>query len=144
MKAIAVLAGLLVAAGQGGPKDDLDRLQGDWVCVSMERDGKPIDPDRYKGGVLTMDGDRFTFKVGDRIVSQGIRKLDPSKMPKAVDDTHTIGLFKGRTYKGIYKIEGDTFTTCNGSAGQDRPTEFVSRPGSSLLLVVYRRAKRQP
>ena len=126
------------------PPDDLARLQGAWTCVSMERNGKPIPPDRFEGGRLVMDGDRFTFTRDGQVVTQGTRKLDPSKSPRAVDDTHTLGTFQGKTYRGIYAIDGDTFRTCNGSAGQDRPTSFATTPGSGLLLVVYRREAAKP
>src|SRR4051794_2727243 len=138
-----LLLGLLTAAE--GPKDakktDRDRLQGTWTCVSMERNGKPIPPESYKDGKLIMEGDTFTYREGDKVVTQGTRKLDPTRSPKAVDDTHTVGPFKGKTYLGIYKLEGDTFTTCNGSAGQPRPTEFATKPRTNLLLIVYKREK---
>jgi uncharacterized protein (TIGR03067 family) len=122
-------------------KTDRDRLRGTWTCVSMERNGKPIPPESYKDGKLIMEGDTFTYKEGDEVVTQGTRKLDPTQSPKAVDDTHTLGPFKGKTYLGIYKLEGDTFTTCNGSAGQPRPIDFATRRGTNLLLVVYKREK---
>ena len=126
------------------PPTDLDRLQGPWVCVAMERNGKAIPPERYAGNRLIMEGERFTFKVGDRLVSQGKRRLDPTTDPAAIDDEHTAGSFAGKSYRGIYKLEGDRFTTCNGGPGQDRPTEFATRPGSGLLLVVYEREKPAP
>jgi uncharacterized protein (TIGR03067 family) len=122
-------------------KTDRDRLRGTWTCVSMERNGKPIPPESYKDGKLIMEGDTFTYKKGDEVVTQGTRKLDPTQSPKAVDDTHTLGPFKGKTYLGIYKLEGDTFTTCNGSAGRLRPIDFATRRGTNLLLVVYKREK---
>jgi uncharacterized protein (TIGR03067 family) len=135
---LLLMAGSLGAAASDA-RSDRDRLQGSWACVAMERNGRPVPAERYRDGRLVMDGETFTVLQGGRLVAQGIRRLDPTATPKAVDDTHTSGPFKGKTYRGIYRLQGDTFTTCNGSAGQARPTEFATRPGSGLLLVVYRR-----
>jgi uncharacterized protein (TIGR03067 family) len=139
--ALAGLLSLAVDAPQDTTPSDRDRLQGDWVCVSMERNGEPIPPERYKGGRLRIEGDTFTYTLNDRLVSKGIRKLDPSQKPKAMDDTHTEGRFKGRSYLGIYELNGDEFKTCNGGYLQKRPTEFATKPGSGLLLAVYKRVK---
>ena len=130
---------LLGAAAGGDARSDREVLQGTWTCVRMESNGRPLPAERYRDGRLVMEGETFTVLQGGQVVVQGIRKLDPTTTPKSVDDTHTSGPFKGRTYRGIYRLEDDTFTTCNGSAGQARPTEFATKPSSGLLLVVYRR-----
>src|SRR4051794_188375 len=129
------------AAWAQGAVGDREALQGTWTCAAMERNGVPVPPDRYKGGRLVVEGDRFTYSQDGRVKVQGVRTLDPGRSPKAFDDTHTSGPFKGKTYLGIYKLDGDTFTTCNGSAGQARPTGFATKPGSGLLRVVYKREK---
>jgi len=108
----------------------------------MERNGVPIPETKYREGRLVMDGETFTYTDGGKLVSRGTRKLDPTKNPKALDDTHTAGTFKGKTYLGIYELTDDGFKTCNGTAGQARPTSYVTKPGSGLLLVVYKREKK--
>jgi len=135
------LAAILLVAADDPAESDLDDLRGTWVCVSMERNGRKVPEEQYKDGVLIMDGETFTFKRGDEIITKGTRKLDPTRSPKALDDTHTEGRLKGRSYKGIYELDGDTFKTCNGGLGADRPTEFGTKPGTGLLLIVYRRKK---
>lgn len=137
-----VVSGLVLAAAPQEPATrDLDALQGTWVAVSMERNGRPLPANRYQNGRLVMEGEMFTYFDDDRVVTKGVRTLDPTQSPRALDDVHTFGPFKGKTYKGIYKLQGDTFTTCNGSAGSARPTSFATRPGTGLLLIVYKRAK---
>jgi uncharacterized protein (TIGR03067 family) len=140
---VLILLAATLPYGSDDPRTaatDRDRLQGTWTCVRMERNGKEIPRERYRDGILIIEGDKFTYKQGDRVMTAGTRTLDPNRSPKAVDDTHTLGPFKGKSYKGIYRLEGDTFTTCNGGAGQARPSEFATKSGSGLLLVVYKRA----
>ncbi|HEV3163179.1 MAG TPA: TIGR03067 domain-containing protein [Isosphaeraceae bacterium] len=139
--ALLLAAATLDAKEKPQPRSDGEKIKGTWVCVSMERNGKAIPEDQFKGNQLVMDGETFAFSVGNRLVARGIRKLDPSQRPKAVDDTHTEGSFKGKTYLGIYELTDNTFKTCNGSAGQPRPKAFATTPGSGLLLVVYKRAQ---
>jgi len=44
-----------------------------------------------------------------------------------------------QTWKGIYKLDGDTLTFCRPQAsGGERPKEFKSTPG--VVLIVYKRA----
>jgi uncharacterized protein (TIGR03067 family) len=139
-----VLLALLgqVRGDEPGSISDRERLQGTWVAVCMVQNGRPLPEDAYADGLLTVSGDTFTYKKGSTLVSQGVRRLDPAQKPRAFDDTHTDGRFKGNTYHGIYKIvDDDTFQTCNGSLGQDRPTEFRSRRGSRHLWIVYKRVK---
>jgi uncharacterized protein (TIGR03067 family) len=142
---LALLFAPLSAATTPEPdkqQSDRDRLQGSWTCVSMERNGKAIPPESYKDGVLVMDGDTFTYTQGKQLVSLGMRVLHPESSPKGFDDHHSAGRFKGKTYLGIYELQGDLFKTCNGSLGQERPRAFATTPGSGLLLIVYKRVKR--
>jgi hypothetical protein len=81
-------------------------------------------------------------KRGDEIIAAGTSKLDPSKNPKALDSTYTEGPDKGKTFKGIYQLDGDTMKFCRpGSPGDERPTEFKSTPGSGAFVSMYKRAK---
>ena len=69
-------------------------------------------------------------------------RLHPGQRPKAIDLTLAAGPDKGKTFLGIYKLEGDTYTICRPVApGKERPTAFATRPGSGLMLVVWKRQK---
>lgn len=151
--ALLIMAALLAAAAAQAtpalsappapPRSDLDKVQGTWISVYMERNGQPVPRQRYQGGKLVMEGDTFTYSMGGKVVSRGTRKFDPTHSPKAVDDTHTEGAFKGKSYRGIYELTDDTFKTCNGTFGAERPTSFATAPGTGLLLVVYKRERPQ-
>jgi uncharacterized protein (TIGR03067 family) len=120
-------------------KKDLEQLQGTWQMVSHEVDGKP--DEALKGAVRVVEGDKFTIKKGDEVLRTATMKLDPTKKPKWIDITFTEGPEKGKVRRGIYVLEGDTQKICYGNLDKERPTEFVSKPGTGHRLVVFKRVK---
>ena len=90
---------------------------------------------------LVIAGEAYSFRLGKSRLELTF-KVDPSKKPRAIDLTVAEGPEKGKTYHGIYKLEGDTYTICrNVEPGKERPGEFVTRPDSGLMLVVWKRDK---
>ena len=119
-------------------KDDLAKLQGEWVIVSYEKDGaKADDEDLTTYPVLTIKGKEFTWSNG---ALPGELTIRPSEKPKAADYAVTDGDTK-RVEKAIYEINGDTWRDCMASSGKARPTEFAAPVGSGHTLIVYRRAR---
>jgi uncharacterized protein (TIGR03067 family) len=147
---IVAAASLLAAAGaraQGPATTDKDALQGTWRLASVEVNKQAIPLENLKQsnvvvvGTLVIKGDSYTFHLGkDRL--EFTFRVDPTKKPKAIDLTVRDGPQKGQTYRGIYKLEGDTYTICrNVEPDKERPTEFVTSPKSGLMLVVWQREK---
>jgi uncharacterized protein (TIGR03067 family) len=137
----AVLAPLAADDKSDAAKKDLDKLQGTWTFVSMERDGQAV-PQGDPGPTITFDGDKFAVKAGDQVLQAGTQTVDPSKKPKAVDSKVTEGEGKGTTMLGIYEIDGDSLKACFDTEGKKRPTEFKTAAGSGHMLVVLKRAKK--
>ena len=50
---------------------------------------------------------------------------------------------KGMTAKGIYTLEGDTYTVCLDTKYKDRPTKFESKKDSGHVLEVLKREKKR-
>jgi len=141
MVAVLTLALVGCNATAGDAKDDLKALQGTWDLIYFERDGKEVKLQKDTKAINT--GDKFVVKRGDEVIASGTMKLDPSKKPKASETTYTEGADKGKTFKGIYQIEGDTVKFCRaGSPDDDRPTEFKTKPGSGQFAAVYKRGKQ--
>jgi uncharacterized protein (TIGR03067 family) len=132
-----LFAGVVLAAED---KKDLDKIQGTWVRASVERDGKPAPADELKNSKLTIKGDKYTLDDGKE-KRTGTLKLDATKTPKTLDIISDSGPNKGKTLKGIYKIEDDTFTYCVAGPDKDRPTEFSAKEGSGHALTVNKREK---
>jgi internalin A len=131
---VCLMTGLLLGADD--PKTDpvkkeLAKLQGAWTVVSAELNGKP-DASR-KGAHVVFAGDTFT-RTSPAQSAKGTLKLDPAAKPATIDITFTDGPDKGKSLFGIYTLEGDTFKICSSP----RPTEFSSKAGSQLLLVLQR------
>jgi uncharacterized protein (TIGR03067 family) len=143
---IGVLAGPLPGAGPAGDKaitKDRAAYTGTWRVVSLEVDGNEV-RDEYVKRVLVANRADGTgsIRLDGMEISQGTSRIDPTQRPKAIDFAPTLGAEQGPTSLGIYEIRGDTRRLCFAAAGQERPREFATRPGSGHYLVVLKRQKR--
>jgi uncharacterized protein (TIGR03067 family) len=143
-RSCAVLVGSILiglAAWQRGTAGDAKtEFEGTWDLIYLERDGEALKP--LPNTRTVNAGGKFVVKVGEEDVAAGTFKVDPSKKPKAVDVTYTEGPDKGKSFKAIYQIDGDTAKLCRaGSPDQERPTEFKTSPGMGGFLARYKRAK---
>jgi len=142
---LLLITGLLAAADAPG-QDDLAKLRGTWLTVSLVSDGKTLVDEKAppKPGPTTKlayDGDRWTIQVGDKTVAGGKFKIDPAKTPKEIDILDESGVANDKTKLGIYELDGDTYKYCLAPAGKPRPTGFTSKEGSGHSLGVSKREK---
>lgn len=126
--------------GETAGVDTSAAFDGMWELTTFERDGQAAPLQSRTLWIQT--GGRFTIRRGDDVLAAGTSRLDPTVTPKAVDVTYTAGPDKGRTFKGIYEVNGETVRFCRaGSPEGPRPVAFRSRPGSGEFVAVYRRAQ---
>lgn len=138
-----LVASQVMAAAQGGFDAEKDRkyLQGKWEVVSMLHDGKEVpglkDPKEGKM-IFTFDGDKVTVKLGDKIMNEGICKLDTGKSPKTIDIKD-----KRDTILGIYELRDGKVVLCMGVRGsKERPQDFTAKVGTEQSVVTLARAKK--
>src|SRR5262245_1487475 len=100
---------LLLAGGPGvgdDKKDEQDKVQGEWAVVSVEIGGQKREGDEVKNLKLVIKGSAWTAPTGQKFTF----KIDPAKSPKQLDLILEPEVGKEMTWRGIYKIEGDTLT----------------------------------
>ena len=95
---IAVTVLIAADASDDAAKKDLEKFQGDWQLISMERDGKKTPQEDAKKITLTIQGSKFVLRKDAVIISEGMMTLDPTKNPKAIDEAITTGPNKGKAF----------------------------------------------
>jgi uncharacterized protein (TIGR03067 family) len=140
---VVLCLGFGASAATAAPDDDKkdsERLQGSWKMASLNVNGEKVPDDAIEMAKLVVKDDQYTITLGEQTTSAAKFTMDSSKTPKQVDFKYTEGLQKGQTAKGIYKLDGDTFTMCRSLTEEgDRPAEFTAAADSGRLLVVWTR-----
>jgi uncharacterized protein (TIGR03067 family) len=123
--------------------DDAERkLQGTWTATKAEQDGKAAND--LVGHKLNFSGKRFQIQSKDgKSLYAGTFKLDANAKPPAIDFVHTDGTLKGKTWKGIYGLEGDTLKVCDNAPNleKERPVKFETKHGSGYVFITFKRPK---
>jgi len=134
-------AGLALTAPQ--PAQAQATLDGAWTAMKVERDGKSADD--VVGHRLTFTDNRFEIrsKDGRTLVYAGIFRTDQNANPATIDFVNTEGRDNGKTWRGIYALDGNTLTTCDNApdVGKPRPAAFEAKTGSGHILVTFSRAR---
>jgi uncharacterized protein (TIGR03067 family) len=137
----AVAVGVLVTApADDAAKKELEKFTGSWQAVAVEHDGKKGTEEQVKTVKLTVRGEKYTFQVGEQVV-EGTHRLDPSKNPKQIDALRSKGPDAGKTLRGIYELDDETFKVCFAPADKDRPAAFATREGDGQRLMTFKRVK---
>ena len=120
--------------------DKASELQGVWTVVSYEYRGES--QERFIGNKFSFDGQKISVREKDkdstvRFVLDTTKKPKQIKFSKGDDDRY-------RTF-GIYSVDGDMLKICfskDGDMEKHRPTEFVAKKDSGLVLMVLKREKK--
>ena len=124
---------------------DRSAIEGVWHGYVVEGTGE--NPDRGPVHLeISVTADMITakdLKTPDKSFGEGTFALDADESPKTLDATGTAGQEQGKSYRGIYAIDGDTLKWCVGNPGRPRPSEFVSKFGSGQFLMILQRQKSE-
>jgi len=127
-------------------KDEMKRFQGRWMPVCVETEGKTIPPEGLEDLEqleVLVDGDKVVLKEEGTIKESWsvTFRIDPTKAPRTIDLSVSVQGSRPKTARGIYRLDGDTLTICilPPTKEPERPTEFVTKPGSRNLLWTFKR-----
>ncbi len=128
-------------ADAGKSKTDKERLQGTWKMVAGEVQGREATEDELRRGHLVIKGDKLTTVRPDGTSTEADYQLDPEKKPKTIDVIPQEGPEneRGKTFRGIYLLDGDTLKLCMNGPEMERPTEFKTAEGTRLMLFTLKR-----
>ena len=142
---IALLIGIAaVTVSSAGAQEneavnkDLAQLQGEWSMVSGFADGQPMPDLLLKQMKRVCKGDEAAVTMAGQIYIKAKVTIDPSKKPKSIDYQMTDGFTKGKKQLGIYEVDGESFKSCFGKPGAERPADFTSKPGDGRTLSVWK------
>jgi uncharacterized protein (TIGR03067 family) len=119
-----------VAAADEKPKSDKELIQGTWIPVSGEENGKKIPKEKLTDKLIFTE-DKVTMQRAGGESRKGTYTIDPEKKPKELDLT-----FGNNTYMGIYELKGTTLKYVGMERG--RPSAFDS---TGATLVIFEKKK---
>jgi uncharacterized protein (TIGR03067 family) len=137
---LALCTGLVAAADPPADqvKKELEKFQGTWKPEKVEFNGEPPPGNLVETMSLVIEGNKLTLKGGGRSEDTTF-DIDPTKKPATIDVTHKQ---KSETAMGIYKFDGEKLTMCWAEPkAEARPTEFESKKGAKMVLMVLTKAK---
>jgi len=128
------------------PADKFTELEGTWILVKMEINGKSYLEPGEKWKLVIKDG-TATFSTENATKAEPLllaKMLNTSKRPKTI----TLAFGEMLTFYGIYEVVGDELRVCGVGVDTEtemkpesrRPKEFDGKEG---LLLVFKREKGQ-
>ena len=125
------------AAKDDAAAEDLKKMQGDWVVVTMESDGMKIPDDDAQALFRTVKGDQYTVSRYQRVRGKGTIQLDATKKPRTIDARPAGAAPDAKPLLGIYEFDDGKLKLCFAAPGKDRPTLFRTAEGSGHTLTVW-------
>jgi uncharacterized protein (TIGR03067 family) len=120
--------------------DDLKRMQGDWMVVSMTANGMKYPDEEAQSLFRTIEGNNYLVARYSKPVGKGTFKLDPAAMPKTIDSLPAAD--PSKPILGIYEFDGETLKICNAPPGKPRPGDFEAKAGSGHTVTEWQPEKQ--
>jgi uncharacterized protein (TIGR03067 family) len=121
---------------------EVDALQGTWNTATLTYNGKDVLAAGKGGFHFVFKGDEAAIEGNEAVKKEYAKikvKLDPAVTPKCIDITVTGGVQLNAVIEGIYELKENELKICAKVFGKDRPAEFSSPDGSSIVLLVLKR-----
>jgi uncharacterized protein (TIGR03067 family) len=123
------------------PSKTLTRLQGDWTCERLVRDGQEFPPAMRSTGRRTAADNDLKIFFGGQLIIHALVRIDEDHDPVHVDYCNVGGMAKGAVQHGIMRWLDDVACFCMAAPGQPRPNDFECPAGSGRTLSHWRKKK---
>jgi uncharacterized protein (TIGR03067 family) len=135
--AVSLSLGLAQGGELASRTADLSRLQGRWSAKAGVRRELQVELEVIGQDVKVA----ITTPQGLNIKVRGGLRLNESTSPRSLDWVRLYGPDEQPLPEiaAIYKVDGETFTVCNGGFLGARPREFKAGDGALADVVVFKR-----
>jgi uncharacterized protein (TIGR03067 family) len=116
-------------AGEVAPEMD-----GEWSVAQLVMDGTAMDASMLGWGKRTVKDGEVKVTMGPQTVLHVRATVERGHDPEWINYLHVKG---GAVQLGIYKLDGNTLTTCMAKAGAPRPQRLEA--GKGITLGVWKR-----
>lgn len=116
--------------------DPAKEILGTWEGYMADPDGSPHGPIKLE---ITADTITASNPRGGQAMGSGTYRISSaSDRMKRIDGKGTSGQFQGKSYEGIFTIEGKTLKWCsaNDNPRSKRPTELKTNLQAGQFLMV--------
>jgi uncharacterized protein (TIGR03067 family) len=141
--ALVVLAGTLATAAD---PDDAQKIAGSWKVAACELESRLLPATAFQDLTYTLAADgtwQLDGGPGFPKAKRGRYVLNTKSTPRTIDFIPADGPHLGKTFRGIYQLEGDELKACFAFPGKDRPKTYLTQPDSGLVLEFWRRSPRK-
>ncbi len=147
MAVLVCFVGSAFAAGPQGEeaKKELQKLQGTWVMVAGEWDGKKVADEDAAKSKVTYEGNKITVVTPHQnkepIVAELV-EIDTTKSPKRMTFVRKNGPSAGKTIVAIYAFDGnDLYHFAFDPTGATVPKEPAAKEKSGHIKHTWKRVK---
>jgi uncharacterized protein (TIGR03067 family) len=137
------LALVVTAPRLKDPRPEVPPIEGDWELVEWIQFGAQSAFPAGSGVEFRPDGKRLWRDGPGRRPDERGYKLYPKTTPAAIDLIRPADGSPPDVFPSIYKVDGDTLVLCIGNPGAERPTRFEAGPGSSTMLMTFKRVGKK-
>ncbi len=135
----------MAASAETDHQKEINKLQGAWVMIVGEHDGKQLSGDHIGRSKITYEGTKGTLVVPQQhneTIIFDIVKIDPATNPKQMHFVRRNGPSAGKTVIGIYEFDGnDQYRFAFDPTGTATVKEFSTKEGSGHIRHNWKRAK---
>ena len=116
------------------------QITGKWKIKEAELGGKPLPAAAFDNLLLEIDETSYQV-IEKEVIDSGIVEIVDNTNPLALNITGVYGPNKGKTFKCIYKFDGEDMITCYNLGGESYPASFETFENTLLYLVRYKRVE---